>query len=164
MRRFICIAIAVAAVAALFATQGANPALSSANRNFRAHLTGDQEVQTPPVETQAQGQALFQLSKDGKTLHYKLIVANIANVTQAHIHLAPAGANGPVVAFLFHGPTTNGRFDGVLAQGAITSANLVGPLTGQPLSALINAVSAGNTYVNVHTTAYPAGEIRGQIR
>ncbi|WP_337134509.1 CHRD domain-containing protein, partial [Staphylococcus aureus] len=85
-------------------------------------------------------------------LHYKLIVTNIENVVASHIHLAPAGANGPVVAFLY-GPAApgGGRSDGVLAEGTITAANLVGPLAGHPLSDLIAAMEAGNAYVNVHT-------------
>jgi hypothetical protein len=57
-----------------------------------------------------------------------------------------------------------GRFDGVYVEGTITTSNLVGPLAGQPLSALLDAMRAGNTYVNVHSSAHAGGEIRGQIR
>ena len=113
--------------------------------------------------TLAQGQAIFHLSKDGETLEYKLIAANIENVLASHIHLAPSGVNGPIVAWLYVGPIP-GRFDGVLARGTITAANLVGPLAEHPLGDLIAAMEAGNTYVNVHTTQYPGGEIRGQIK
>jgi hypothetical protein len=136
------------------------------NRNFVTHLSGDEEV--PPADTKAQGQAIFQLSKDGTQLSYKLIVANIENVTMAHIHVAPAGVNGPVVVWLYpSGPPPQlipGRSNGVLATGVITAANLVGQLAGQPLNNLVAAMRAGNTYVNVHTSQYPGGEIRGQIR
>ena len=63
----------------------------------------------------------------------------------------------------------------MLAQGTITADDLIGPLTGQTLTALVDAIRAGNTYVNVHTDDgaapagtgpgdLPAGEIRGQIR
>ncbi|HUG08292.1 MAG TPA: CHRD domain-containing protein [Acidimicrobiia bacterium] len=133
--------------------------------NYRTHLTGAEEV--PAVETRAQGQAIFKLSSDGTELHYKLIVANIVDVTQAHIHLGAAGVNGPVVAFLYpDGPPPlliEGRFQGVLAEGVITADNLLGPLAGEQLSALIDAIEAGETYVNVHTVQNPGGEIRGQI-
>jgi len=147
---------------------------ASDNRNFIAHLTGDEEV--PPNSSLAQGQAIFQLSEDGTELSYKLNVANIENVVASHIHLGPAGANGPVVVFLY-GPVAagGGRIDGRIAEGTITEADFVGPLTGQPFSALIEAMEAGNTYVNVHTNDgvdpantgpgdIPGGEIRGQIR
>ena len=133
--------------------------------NFRTHLSGDQEV--PVVETKATGQAIFQLSKDGMELSYKLIVANIQNVRMAHIHLGPSGENGPVVAWLYPSAPPaqliEGRVNGVLAEGVITADNLTGPLVGEPLETLIEAIKAGNTYVNVHTLAYPSGEIRGQI-
>ena len=142
--------------------------------NSRTHLRTHDEV--PSNASLAQGQAIFHLSADGTQLDYKLIAANIDNVLFAHIHLAPAGVNGPVVAFL-HGPTApgGGRFSGVLAQGTITADDLIGPLLGQDLTALVDAIRAGNTYVNVHTDDgvapggtgpgdLPAGEIRGQIR
>jgi CHRD domain len=142
-------------------------ALKSAQqaKNFRAHLSGDQEV--PANESLAQGQAIFQLSKDGTELSYKLIVANLDNVSASHIHIAPAGTNGGVVAFLYPSAPPSvlipGTTNGVLAEGVIKASNLRGSLLGKPLSALIDAMSAGNAYVNAHTTAYPGGEIRGQI-
>jgi hypothetical protein len=139
---------------------------AGAAHNFRTHMTGGEEV--PANDSQAQGQAIFQVSRDGSALSYKLIVANIENVTQAHIHLAPAGVNGGVVAWLYpSGPPAQlipGRTDGVLAEGVITSASLVGALAGQTLGDLLAAMRAGNTYVNVHTTQFPPGEVRGQIR
>jgi hypothetical protein len=144
----------------------AAPAMAKNDRTFGAHLSGANEV--PAVETNASGQAIFKLSKDGTELSYKLIVANIEDVMQAHIHVAPAGENGAVVAWLYpSGPPPvliPGVSQGVLATGTITAASLVGPLAGQPLSALLDAMKAGNTYTNVHTTANPGGEIRGQIR
>jgi hypothetical protein len=143
-------------------------------KNFVAHLDGGQEV--PSNSSIATGQAIFHLGADEQELSYKLIVANIENAVAAHIHLAPAGSNGPVVAFLYGSvPPGGGRVDGVIATGTITAANLVGPLAGQPMAVLVAALRGGGTYVNVHTndgvapTAtgpgdLPAGEIRGQIR
>lgn len=132
-----------------------------------AHLAGGQEVPANP--TAAVGQATFQLSRDGTTISYRLLVANIENTIMAHIHMAPAGTSGGIVVWLR--PTAPpppspvpGRFDGVYATGSFTAANLVGALAGQPLSALLDAMRAGNTYVNVHTSQFPGGEIRGQIR
>ena len=94
---------------------------------------------------------------------------------QSHIHLGPAGVNGPIVVFLY-GPAApgGGRHDGVLATGTITAANLIGPLAGQPLSALVAAMQGGNAYVNVHTNDgvgatntgpgdFPGGEIRADL-
>lgn len=133
--------------------------------NFRTHLKGSNEV--PAVETDAQGQATFKLSKDGNSIHYKLIVSNIENVLMAHIHNAPAGVNGGVVVWLYPASPPpqliEGQFQGVLAEGTITADDLTGSLEGETLDVLIEEMRAGNTYVNVHTPANPAGEIRGQI-
>ncbi|HUE88284.1 MAG TPA: CHRD domain-containing protein [Vicinamibacterales bacterium] len=149
--------------------EGQDPAM-----NFVAHLDGGQEV--PARETAATGQAIFRLNRDGTQLSYRLIAANIENVVAAHIHLGPQGVNGAVVAFLFGAvPPGGGRTDGVLAEGVITAANLVGPLVGQNLSVLVAAMQSGGAYVNVHTNDgidppntgpgdFPGGEIRGQIR
>ncbi len=145
-----------------------------AAKNFVAHLTGANEV--PAHETRGVGQIKLQLSDDGTELRYRLISSNVDNVFMAHIHVAPAGVNGPIVAFLF-GPVApgGGRTDGVLAHGTITAANLIGPLAGHPLSDLVAALSDGGAYANVHTNDgvpptntgpgdFPGGEIRGQIR
>jgi len=129
----------------------------------------------------AAGITYFTYRPDGISLDYLLSVDNIRNVNQAHIHQAALGANGPIVAWLYPsassttaGPGGAGAFDGIIASGTITSANLVGALAGQPLSALIALIQSGNTYVNVHTNDgvdpantgpgdYPGGEMRGQI-
>src|SRR2546427_5870357 len=143
-------------------------------QNFVAHLTGASEV--PAHATRAVGEVKFQLSPDGTQLDYRLISSNIQNVIASHIHLAPAGVNGPITVFLFGTvPPGGGRTDGVLAHGTITAANLIGPLAGHPLSDLIAAMQAETTYVNVHTNDgvaptntghgdFPGGEIRGQLR
>lgn len=134
--------------------------------NFGAHLSGDQEV--PPADTQATGQAIFKLSKDGSTLAYKVMVANIQNVTMAHIHMAAAGQNGGVVVWLYpSGPPPQlipGKSSGILVEGTITAGDLVGNLAGEALEALVAEMAAGGTYVNVHTSQFGGGEIRGQIR
>jgi len=135
------------------------------NRNFRAHLSGEDAG----AMTLGQGQAIFQFSRDGESLTYKLIVANIDNVTMAHIHLAPVGqVNGPPVLWLYpENPPAQlipGTFNGILYERTVTAANLVGPLAGMTLEDLRAAIQEGRTYVNVHTSQYPPGEIRGQLR
>lgn len=134
-------------------------------RNFNTHATGSEEV--PANTSKAQGQANFQLSADGTELRYRLLVANIHNVTQAHIHIRPAGANGPVVVWLYPSSPPQqlipGRTQGVLGEGVITDANVVGILAGTGVAGLLEQIRAGNAYVNVHTLQYPPGEIRGQL-
>lgn len=134
---------------------------------FNTHLNGRQERPTP-VDTKAQGQANFKFSKDCKELYYKLIVANIKNVTQAHLHLInnPNGTGGVVVWLYPAAPPAQllpGRTQGVLAQGVITEEDLTGALAGMTLHDLMHAIHHGKIYVNVHTNQYPAGEIRGDL-
>lgn len=148
-------------------------AAAAFNGNWSDHLSGGQEV--PANASQGQGQATFRLSDDGLALEYRLIASNVDNVIVSHIHLGAEGVNGPVVVFLY-GPVAPGagRQTGVLATGTITAANLVGPLAGQPLSALVEAMKADGAYVNLHTNDgvaptgtgpgdLPAGELRAQI-
>jgi hypothetical protein len=146
--------------------QGPAKNLLKSSTNFQAHLSGKEQV--PPADTKAQGEATFKLSKDGDSIHYKLTVANIENVNMAHIHEGAAGANGPVVVWLYPSSPPakliSGKSNGVLAEGTITSANLTGPLAGKSLTDLLNDIKTGKAYVNVHTTQYPGGEIRGQIK
>jgi len=129
--------------------------------NYRAILRGSN--QNRPVETNAHGVFIATLSSDGKSITFKLIVANMENVTMAHIHIGDSATNGPVVVFLFHTETPVARQDGMLSQGTFTASDFKGPLMGQAFSALINAIMNGDAYVNVHSTQHPAGEIRGQI-
>lgn len=134
------------------------------DRNPAVHLSGRQVA--PPTESGAQGEAKFQLSEDGNSLSYKVIGANLDNVMQAHIHGGTKGTNGPVIVNLY--PATPpilslGRVNGPFAEGTITAADFVGPAVGYPLSALLEAMEAGEVYVDIHTNRYPAGEIRGQM-
>lgn len=156
----------------------ASTAVASSSKEFETDLSGDFEV--PVRTTEAEGEAEFKLNKNKTELRFKLKVEDITNVWMAHIHLAAAGTNGPIVVWLFPrvGPppaqSIPGEFDGKLAEGVITAADLTGLLAGQPLSALVDAMRAGNTYVNVHTNDFvapadtgpgdfPGGEIRGQL-
>lgn len=125
---------------------------------FVAHLSAWQG------QSNAQGQAIFELSEDGTKLDYLLIAANITNITGAHMHLQAGAEDSPIVAVFYSGPEINGRFNGELAEGTITKADLKGPLEGSPLSVLITEMQNRRTSVKVHTAQYREGEIEGQIR
>lgn len=110
-----------------------------------AHLRGANEV--PPNASPSQGFGWFRLDANDDTLQYAITWSNlVAPLTAAHIHRAVAGVNGGVV----HG----------LQNLTPNSANGVwGPLTAQNLIQL----EAESLYVNVHSSTFPGGEIRGQI-
>ncbi len=160
MRRIrLTMAAAVLALAGMVGVADAAPPTST------AHLQGRQEV--PAVDTGAQGQLVLKVARDGQSIDYRLIVANIDDVLMAHLHMAPAGDNGGVVVWLYpDGPPPQlipGRTNGILATGTITADDLVGVLAGQDIDDLVDAIGAGDIYVNVHTPAHPSGEIRGQV-
>jgi len=128
---------------------------------FRCHLA------LPGSETSPAADASFQMSESGKEICYTLRVRNLNNITMAHLHIGrKEGITTPVVWLYPSSPPPKlipGPFDGVLAEGTITAKAFVGPLRGQPLSALIKEMEAGNTYVNIHTKEHPEGSICGQV-
>lgn len=114
---------------------------------FEANLAPTQEV--PAVDSAAAGRAVFVLITD--TLYYRVFVADIDHVTASHIHEAAPGANGPVIVPLFTG---SGIFD--------PSQPISGTVVLTPTQ--VAKLMAGDYYINVHTTDFPGGELRGQIR
>jgi hypothetical protein len=149
---------------------GAGPA--GMLQNFTAPHSGDQEI--PSVDTRARGQATFQVNKAGTEVRFRLLVANIENVTMAHIHCGSPDVNGPVIVWLYpSGPPPQliqGRTQGVLSQGVITEADVVAQPDSEAcpggvatLADVIKKMQDGEAYSNVHTLQFPPGEIRGNI-
>jgi hypothetical protein len=128
-----------------------------AQGNFVAHLDGASQV--PPVDTLAQGQFVAKLR--GGELSYKLIVANITNIFASHIHCGAVDVNGPIGVTLFSGSPV--AVNGILAQGPILAPDPGNACGWVDLEDVIDALESGDTYVNVHTTQTPPGEIRGQV-
>lgn len=124
-----------------------------------AELSGENQV--PPVTTGASGGAVFYPDSDGDQLAFILKASVTGTVVGAHIHHGAAGTNGPVVATLFSGSDGSGD---LLEAGMILESGLLGDFAGSGLSTLLAAMEEGLIYVNVHTLAFPAGEIRGQVR
>jgi uncharacterized repeat protein (TIGR01451 family) len=115
---------------------------------FTAMLSGTKEV--PSVDTPATGLGAFHYNFDTQALRYEIRVAEITGITAAHIHSGTVGVNGPVLFPLYGG---TGLFDPAHpVSGTVT-------LDDAQQALLMN----GGLYVNVHTTAHPSGEIRGQI-
>ena len=122
---------------------------------FQATLSAANEV--PARGSSANGAAGFTI--DGDTVLFSIEANQIENVTMSHIHSGAAGVNGPVRVFLFKGPTT-GTVNGRLVEGSFTAKDV----TGVSFQELLAEMQAGTAYVNVHTTQFPGGEMRGQTR
>lgn len=142
-------------------------------------LTGYQEV--PSVSTDAGGTFNARISNDGSKIDWELSYSDLEGaVQQAHIHFGQKGVNGGISVFLCTNlgngpagiqpcPAAPATISGTI-MAADVSPNIPATLaarnqginTGE-IDELIKAMRAGTTYVNVHTTMWPGGEIRSQI-
>jgi hypothetical protein len=142
-------------------------------RSFRIKLSSFQEV--PALSSPAKGEFRLRISGDGTSLSYVLSYSDLsAAVTQAHIHLGQRHTNGGISVFLCGTASNPGPAGTPLCPASgtvertVTAAEVIGP-AGQGIAAgefaeLVTAIRAGATYANVHTTTFPGGEIRGQIK
>ena len=112
-------------------------------------LDGAQEV--PPLLTGAKGVGLVTLTPQG--VRFNVTVSGLTGpIVAAHFHNGPRFQDGPIVR------TITADFVGNAASGIWTATD------PEPLTpGLIDALKAGNLYLNVHTAANPGGEVRGQI-
>ena len=144
------------------------PDLIGLGPSFHSILSGAQEVTSGcpgpmcGVHTRTSGRIWLQFIADLSAAHFKLDIFHGRGVVQAHIHCAPAGTNGPVVAFLF-GPDAGLDVRGNLSHGTLTNADIISDACGSTIAALAFAAKAGDLYVNVHTLDNPSGEVRGQL-
>jgi CHRD domain len=123
-------------------------AANAASENFKVDLTGAQQV--PPVETPAKGSADLTYDPATRMLTWTVTYTGLsAPATMAHFHgPAAAGKNGPVAIWI-----------------SVKDASVDSPVKGQATLTPEQAqqFSAGEWYINVHTSAHPGGEIRGQV-
>lgn len=146
----------VVAALALAACEGNAP---DARERFQASLSGAFEV--PAVTTNSTGTARFTV--DGSELDFTLDVQNVTGAIAAHIHTGSVGANGPPIVFLFQQPAPGVNVTaGALSAGSVDAADMIAS-AGVSYDSMLSLIRRGNAYVNVHTVARPAGEIRGQI-
>jgi hypothetical protein len=153
---------------------------------FSARLDGFQELgalnnQTAAILSDGTGTLLLDLDKKSHTATYKLTYSNVGTtepktgtVTQAHVHFGKNHTSGGVMVFFCTNlaaptgplppacPANSGTVTGTLIAGhvqAIAGQNVV----AGDFDALADALESNTAYANIHTTALPAGEIRGQI-
>ena len=113
--------------------------------NFEASLSGFNEI--PPTQSVASGMATMRMVADDGLLEVNFSAANLAgDMTGAHIHIGKVGQNGGVSLNLNASSST-------FSSSYDISGN----------ADIVSALRGGGAYVNVHSSAYPAGEIRGQV-
>ncbi len=126
---------------------------------FVANLSPDQEVSPAVIDSEGRGFARL-TARNGSELRVSIRFRGVSGpLTMAHLHLGQAGTNGPVVVDLGAGISKN------RVRARVKASDVVGPLAeaADPFLALLNEIAAGNVYINLHTDAFPAGELRGQV-
>jgi len=141
---------------------------------FSARLSGFNEV---PLTILSPGSGSVQVNIDraASTITYTLTYADTTTpVTQAHIHFGKKHTAGGIIAFLCSNlpnppsgtpacPQQGGTVNGTLSAGQVVAQEAQNIPTGD-FNALVSAIASETSYVNVHTTRFPAGELRGQLR
>jgi CHRD domain-containing protein len=174
-RSLLIVAVTVGiSVAVLATSSSASPGDEVSGQGLvREQLSGYAE--TPlALSSPASGQFRLQINDKTEQITWRLSYADFPTaVTQAHVHFGSPAQTGGISFFLCsnlgNGPAGTQACPAGPAtiSGTIAAADIIGP-TGQGISAgefgeVVQAVRAGLTYVNVHTTAFPAGEIRAQL-
>jgi hypothetical protein len=156
-------ALALLSLAGCGGNATGDDALGPADERFNATLAGSSVV---PATTSTSSGTITLEARDS-TLSFTLSVANMGGITQAHLHNAAAGANGATLVWLL---PVNGNaaqapsvvLDGVISLGDISPAWVRGTprLAMDSVKALMRA---GRVYVDVHSSTFTNGELRGQI-
>jgi CHRD domain len=174
-RRLLVVAVTVGVAVATTAT-GSAAQTDAGGRGqdiVREQLSGYAE--TPlALSTSAAGQFSMRIDSQTQEISWRLTYSDFATaVTQAHVHFGSSAQTGGISFFLCtnqgNGPAGTQLCPAAPAtiSGTITPADIIGP-AGQGIGAgefaeLVTAVHAGFTYVNVHSTTFPGGEIRAQL-
>jgi hypothetical protein len=172
--RLMAVAVAVGVAVAGTATSATAAGSGDSRGNtLRVQLSGYEE-DPQAISTTGAGQFWAQVDRHGQTITFRLSYSGlVGNVTQAHIHFGGRAQSGGIVVFLCtnqgNGPAGTQACPAAPATvtGVITPATVIGP-AGQGIAAgefaeFVDAIRAGTTYANVHSSVYPAGEIRGQL-
>jgi hypothetical protein len=149
-------------------------ASAHARDGIDVRLRSYQEV--PAVSSTAQGRFKASIDEKAGTLSYELSYSGLeGDVTQAHIHVGQRSVNGGISVWLCQtaaNPDPNNQSPTCPQSGSVSgliqAANVIGP-AGQGIAAmefaeLVAAIRAGVAYANVHSSKFPGGEMRAQLR
>jgi CHRD domain-containing protein len=132
---------------------------------FQTTLAGSNEV--PANGSAASGACGLQV--DGNRVLYSIETHGLSNIIGAHIHINPAGSNGPIrVVFIPSLQATSVILpagEAIAGGNGILTSGSFGPGDVRVISydQLLTELRNGNAYCNIHTTRFPGGEIRGQF-
>jgi hypothetical protein len=129
----------------------------------------------PAVSTAASGKFEATLTPTRDGLAYTLSYSGLeGDVTQAHIHFGQRGVAGAISAFLcsnLPNPPAGTQAcppSPATVTGTIKAADVIGPaaqgIAPGEVGELLRAIRVGAAYANVHSSKFPSGEIRAQLR
>jgi hypothetical protein len=162
---------ATLSIAATVAVIGIGGAALAGGFQYRTTATGAEEV--PVRSTSAEAKINVMLG-DGSASYNLRFTEPISDVTQSHLHRAAVGVNGPIAVWLYPSAPPASLIPGVSEGRLIKSTFDAADLCYVPTApycvagagnwdAFVADLEAGNLYLNVHTSAFPGGEIRGQM-
>lgn len=156
-------ALALLSLAGCGGGAGGDDTTGPAAERFTATLAGSSVV--PATASTSTGTITFE-ARDS-TLSYSLSVANMTGITQAHLHNAAAGANGAILVWLLPVNGNAAQVPSVTLDGVISIGDIApGWVRGTPRLAMDSVkalMRAGRLYVDIHSSAFGAGEVRGQV-
>jgi hypothetical protein len=148
--------------------------VSQIQRDIRSMLTGYEEV--PVVSTTGNADFRARINNFDTQIQYALSYADLeGTITQSHIHFGQPGVNGGISIWLCSNlaspPTPAGvqpcPMPPATITGTLDASKVVGPaaqgIAPGEWDEVIQAMRAGKTYVNIHSTTWPGGEVRSQI-
>jgi hypothetical protein len=145
--------------------RGQIPKVAPAGEAIDVSLRGKNQV--PAITSTVTGMITIQRFSDSSLEFFADLLnpggKELLGVAGAHIHCAESDANGPVVAFLAQPVAGGVTTPQVGFSGSIVATGIVDDTCGATLDLLYASIIAGRTYVNVHSTENPDGEVRGQI-
>jgi CHRD domain len=133
--------------------------LADADLKYSADLSGFSEV--PQIFSQGTG--IAKISGNDTILNYQINATGIENVTAVSINKGEETENGQVLVNLSASKIPTGPNQERMIQGIITNSSFQGPLAGKSIKDLVDLMNQNGTYVNINTTKFPQGELRGTI-
>jgi hypothetical protein len=135
--------------------------------DMRPYWKANLSAMPPTCPSGSGGTAEFWLGPGGQSVQYAVNGEKISRYSAVQIRLLPSAeskcdlAGAPVVATLHCQQPRKDIYSGGLASGSVCSSELVGPLAGKPVSALVEALNDGTAVVAVETAQNPCGEVAG---
>ena len=139
--------LALILAASALATTGMTSVQIPRAETYVVALTGDAEAPASAGDRDGSGEVTLTVDMDHQRICFDFEVSHLATPLMAHIHRARAPKNGPSVITLFTGPGAE------LHDCVIWTEKWLAEIVAEP----------SDFYVNLYTTEYPDGALRGQL-